>query len=162
MAWPAFCPGLEGRRVYKHILIATDGSELAQRAVTHGLTLAKSVGARVTFLSATTMWSAMEMTGHAQHGEQHPINDFEARSAKWANKILAACKEQADQAGVQATSIHVSDTDPDRAIVQTAKARECDLIVMASHGRGPIGRLLLGSVALKVLTYTTIPVQIVR
>jgi nucleotide-binding universal stress UspA family protein len=63
---------------------------------------------------------------------------------------------------VQAMSIHASDTDPDRAIVQTAKAKECDLIVMASHGRGPIGRLLLGSVALKVLTYTTIPVQIVR
>jgi nucleotide-binding universal stress UspA family protein len=148
--------------MYKHILIATDGSELAQRAVTHGLMLAKSVGAQVSFLTATKMWSAMEMTGHATHGELHPTEDYETKSAKWANEVLAACREQADKAGVISTTIHVSDADPDKAIVETAKTRGCDLIVMASHGRGPIGRLLLGSVALKVLTYTSIPVQIVR
>ena len=61
-----------------------------------------------------------------------------------------------------AATIHVRDTDPDKAIVETAKTRGCDLIVMASHGRGAVGRLLLGSIALKVLTYTEIPVQIVR
>jgi nucleotide-binding universal stress UspA family protein len=148
--------------MYKHILIATDGSELAQKAVVHGLALAKSVGAQVSFLTATMMWSALEMTAHAQHGERHPIEEFEARSTEWANKVLAACKEQADKTGVGSKSIHVSDRDPDKAIVETAKVRGCDLIVMASHGRGPIGRLLLGSVALKVLTYTSIPVQIVR
>ena len=148
--------------MYKRILVATDGSELAQKAVTHGLALAKSVGAEASLLTATMMWSAMEMTEHAGHGEPHPIEDYERKSAKWANKILAACKEQADKAGVKCTTIHVSDTDPDKAIVETAKTRGCDLIVMASHGRGPIGRLLLGSIALKVLTYTPIPVQIVR
>ena len=51
--------------MYKHILIATDGSELVQRAVTHGLTLAKSVGAQASFVTATKMWSAMEMTGQS-------------------------------------------------------------------------------------------------
>lgn len=148
--------------MYKHILIATDGSQLAQKAVAHGLTLAKSVGARASFLTATMMWSAMEMTGHAQHGELHPVDDFEAESSKWARKVLAACKEEADKVGVESEIIHVSDANPDKAIVETAKTRGCDLVVMASHGRGPIGRLLLGSVALKVLTYTSIPVQIVR
>ena len=148
--------------MYKHILIATDGSELAQRAVTHGLTLAKSVGAQASFLTATKMWSAMEMTEHATHGESHPIENYETKAAKWANDILAACREQAEKAGVISTTIHIGDTDADKAIVETAKTRGCDLIVIASHGRGPIGRLLLGSVALKVLTYTSIPVQIVR
>jgi nucleotide-binding universal stress UspA family protein len=148
--------------MFKHILIATDGSQLAQSAVTHGLALAKFVGAEVSFLTATMMWSAMEMTGHVQHGELHAIEEYEAKSAKWANKILAACKEQAEKAEVKATTIHVSDTDPDKAIVDAAKVRGCDLIVMASHGWGPMGRLLLGSVALKVLTYTPIPVHIVR
>jgi nucleotide-binding universal stress UspA family protein len=148
--------------MYKHILIATDGSELVQRAVTHGLTLAKSVGAQASFVTATKMWSAMEMTGHATHGELHPTVDYETKSSKWANEVLAACREKADKAGVISTTIHVADTDPDKAIMETAKTRGCDLIVMASHGRGPIGRLLLGSVALKVLTYTSIPVQIVR
>ena len=148
--------------MYKRVLIATDGSDLAQKAVTHGLALAKSVGAEALFLTATKMWSALEMTEDAQHGKPHPIEDYEERSAKWANKILAACKEQAEQAGVTAATIHVPDTDPDKAIVETAKTRGCDLIVMASHGRRAVGRLLLGSIALKVLTYTEIPVQIVR
>lgn len=148
--------------MYKHILIATDGSELAQKAVTHGLALAKSVGAEAPFLTATIMWSAMKMTEHAQHGEPHPAEDYERKSAAWANKILAACQEQADKAGVKCTTIHVSDTDADKAILETAKTRGCDLIVMSSHGRGPIGRLLLGSIALKVLTHASIPVQIVR
>ena len=148
--------------MYKHILIATDGSELAQKAVAHGLALAKSVGAEVSFLTATPMWSAMEMTEHAGHGEPHPIEKYETKSAKWANKILVACREQADKAGVKCKTIHVNDTDPDRAIVDRAKTSGCDLIVMASHGRGRIGRLLLGSIALKVLTYTPISVQIVR
>jgi len=148
--------------MYKRILIATDGSELAHKAVTHGLALAKSVGAETSFVTATPMWSAMEMAGHVGHGEPHQIENYEAASAKWANKVLATCREQADKAGVKCKTIHVSDTDPDRAIVETAKRSGCDLIVMASHGRGQIGRLLLGSVALKVLTYTPIPVQIVR
>lgn len=148
--------------MYKHILIATDGSELAQKAVTHGLALAKSIGAEALFLTATRMWSAMEMTEHAEHREPHPTEDYERKSATWANKILAACKEQADKAGVKCATIHVSDTDPDKAIVETAKTRGCELIVMASHGRGPIGRLLLGSIALKVLSYSAFPVLIVR
>jgi nucleotide-binding universal stress UspA family protein len=84
--------------MYKRILIATDGSDLAQRAVTHGLALAKHVGAEVLFLTATEMWSAIEMTENAQHGKPHPIEDYEGKSAKWANKILAACKEQAELA----------------------------------------------------------------
>lgn len=54
--------------MYKHILIATDGSEIAQRAVTHGLTLAKSVGAQAFFLTATKMWSAIEMGGMPHTG----------------------------------------------------------------------------------------------
>lgn len=148
--------------MYKRILIATDGSDLAQKAVTHGLALAKCVGAEALFLTATKMWSALEMTEDAQHGKPQPIEEYEGKSAKWASKILAACKKQAEQAEVTAAMIHVPDTDPDKAIVETAKTRGCDLIVMASHGRGAVGRLLLGSVALKVLTYTEIPVQIVR
>ena len=120
------------------------------------------MGSEAFFLTATQMWSALEMTEDAQHGKPHPIEDYEERSAKWANKILAACKEQAEHAGVTAATIHLPDTEPDKAIVETAKRPRCDLMVMASHGRRAVGRLLLGSIALKVLTYTEIPVQIVR
>ena len=148
--------------MYKHILIPTDGSDLAQKAVTHGLALAKSIGAKVTMMMATKMWSALDMTGQARQGDAHPVEDYEARHSGTASKVLAACKAQADAAGVDATTMHVQDMEPDAAIVETAKVGNCDLILMASHGRGPIGRMLLGSVALKVLTSTSVPVQIIR
>ena len=148
--------------MYKHILIPTDGSELSMKAVTHGLALAKSVGAKATIIMATRMWSAMDMSEHARHGEKHPVEEYEERFARVATKVLDGCKAQAAEVGVEADTRHVRDMDPDEAIVRTAADRGCDLILMASHARGPIGRMLLGSVALKVLTHTKLPVQIVR
>lgn len=147
--------------MYKHILIPTDGSELAKKALTHGLALAKALGAKVTVLTATPMWSAAEMTTQVRH-QPHPIEDYERRQAEWAQRVLEPCEAEAQQAGVPCTTLHVMDSDPDRAIVDAAKDKGCDLILMASHGRGPMGRLLLGSVAVKVLTYTTVPVQVIR
>ncbi len=148
--------------MYKHILIPTDGSELSMKAVTHGLSLAKAVGATATIIMATRMWSAMDMSEHARHGEKHPVEEYEERFARVATKVLAGCKTKADEAGVPVETQHIKDMDPDEAIVRTAADKGCDLILMASHERGPIGRMLLGSVALKVLTHTKIPVQIVR
>lgn len=148
--------------MYTHILIPTDGSELSMKAVSHGLALAKSVGAKATIIMATRMWSAMDMSEHARHGEKHPIEEYEERFARVATKVLAGCKAKAEEAGVSAETQHIQDMDPDEAIVKTAADCGCDLIVMASHARGPIGRMLLGSVALKVLTHTKIPVQIIR
>ena len=148
--------------MYKHILIPTDGSELSMKAVSHGLALAKSIGAKTTIMMATRMWSAKDMSEHARHGEQHPVEEYEERFARVASKVLAACKAEADAAGVKSDTLHVSDMDPDEAIVKTADRLGCDLILMASHARGAIGRMLLGSVALKVLTSTKVPVTIVR
>ena len=84
--------------MYKHILIATDGSELAQKAVTHGLALAKSVGAVTTIVTATKMWSALAMTQQAHHSELHPIEDYEMKAREWTNKILDMCKKQGEAA----------------------------------------------------------------
>lgn len=148
--------------MYKHILIPTDGSELSMKAVTHGLALAKSIGAVTTIVMATKMWSPMDMSEQARHGERHPVEDYEDRLAGIANRVLAQCKGKAAAAGVTCTILHANDMDPEDAIVGTAKSKDCDLILMASHARGPVGRLLLGSVALKVLTHATVPVQIVR
>jgi nucleotide-binding universal stress UspA family protein len=152
----------EGERsMYKHILIPTDGSELSGKAVTQGLALAKALGAKATVMTSTPVWSATEMTSQS-YRQPHPIEEYERRHADWAEQVLAAAKAGADKAGVPCETLHVSDREPDEAIVATAEKRGCDLIVMASHGRGRVGRLLLGSVAVKVLTYTKIPVQIIR
>ena len=148
--------------MYKHMLIATDGSPLAQRAVAHGLAIAKAFAADVTVMTATQVWSAVEMARYAEGGAPRPEEDYKAMSARTAHTILTTCAEEARKASVTCSTLHVKDTEPDEAILESAKAGKCDLIVMASHSRGPIGRLLLGSVAVKVLTYAKISVHVVR
>ena len=148
--------------MYKNILIATDGSELAQKAVTHGLTLAKSLNAAVTFVTTTENWSATEMAARAARKIPHPIEDYEKAQADWASKVLSEAAEEARKMGVPCTTVHANDIHAADGIIKTAKDKACDLIVMSSHGRRGVGRLLLGSVATEVLTHTTIPVLICR
>ena len=144
--------------MYKHILIATDGSELAVKAVTTGLALAKTLGAKVTAVNATEPWTAM-VTGEAALA--FPIEEYEKSSAENAAKILAEVSAAAKTQGVACETLHVNDF-PAEAIVGTAKAKGCDLIVMSSHGRRGLARVLLGSQATRVLTLSAVPVLICR
>ena len=144
--------------MYKHILIATDGSELAGKAVTTGLALAKTLGAKVTAVNATEPWTAM-VTGEAALA--FPIEEYEKSSAENAAKMLAEVTAAAAKQGVACETVHVMDF-PAEAIIETAKARGCDLIVMSSHGRRGLARILLGSQATRVLTLSTVPVLICR
>lgn len=148
--------------MYKNILIATDGSELSNKAVEHGLALAKIAKAAVTFVTATADWSATQMAELVERGVAEPVQDYEKKVAAWASKVLAECDERAKKVGVSSTIVHAKDKAAADGIVETAKTKGCDLIVMSSHGRGGVGRMLLGSVATKVLTYSTIPVLICR
>ena len=145
--------------MYKHILIATDGSELAAKAVTTGLQLAATVGARVTCLTATEPYAAM--VGGDGPALVFPLNEYERNAAAAANRILKKIKKEADDLGVECATVHAKEF-PAEAITDTAREGNCDLIVMASHGRRGIGRLLLGSQAAKVVTLSTVPVLICR
>ena len=144
--------------MYKHILIATDGSELAGRAVTTGLVLAKALKARVTAVTVTEQWSAM-VTG--EPALVFPIEDYEKAAAENATRILSGVSTVAKDAGVECETVHVNDF-PAEAIVETAKAKGCDLIVMASHGRRGLSKLLLGSQTTRVLTLSAVPVLVCR
>ena len=144
--------------MYKHILIATDGSELAGKAVTTGLTLAKELGAKVTAVTVTEPWSAM-MSG--EPALVFPIEDYEKVAADNAQRILAGVQDAAKAAGIACETVHVSDF-PAEGIIETAKAKGCELIVMASHGRRGLSKLLLGSQATRVLTLATVPVLVCR
>jgi nucleotide-binding universal stress UspA family protein len=144
--------------MYKHILIATDGSELAGKAVKAGLTLAKLLNAKVTVLTASEPWTAM-MTG--EPAIVFPIEEYEKASAENAARILSAVSAEAQKTGVTCATAHVIDFPAD-AIVATAKSKGCDLIVMASHGRRGLSKLLLGSQATRVLTSSTVPVLVCR
>ena len=134
--------------MYQHILIPTDGSELAHKGVVHGLSLAKEVGAKVTVLTveAFSVYDASE--SQVKDAQEH------------ASSILNGIANEAKAAGVKCETLQVIQHDPEMAIVNTAKERGCDLIVMASHGRSGIAAALLGSVTAKVLTRTVIPVLV--
>jgi nucleotide-binding universal stress UspA family protein len=144
--------------MYKHVLIATDGSELAGRAVTAGLELAKALQAKVTAVTATEPWSGM-ISG--EPALTFPIEDYQKAAAENAARILTGVSETARQAGVACETLHVSDF-PAEGIVETAKAKGCDLIVMASHGRRGLSKLILGSQTSRVLALGTVPVLVCR
>lgn len=145
--------------MYKHLLIATDGSELATRAVAQGLALAKALAAKVTVVTVTEPWTAVvagEMVA------AFPVDEYEKGCAANAARILGAAAEMSRTAGVTCETLHVKERFPAEGIIEAAKTGGCDLIVMASHGRRGIGRLLLGSQAISVLTHSALPVLICR
>ena len=148
--------------MYHHILITTDGSELSFRALTHGLALAKSVGAKVTALTVTEPWSAGEMASRAELGAQHPVEDYEAAAEARAMRILDVVRERADAAGVPCQMVHEPDSRPSEAILRVAQDRGCDLIVVSTHAREGLARIIIGSQASEVISQAKVPVLVCR
>ena len=143
----------------KHILIATDGSELAAKALAQGLSLANALAAQVTVVTVTEPW-VTQVTGEAAFG--FPSAEYDKAMTTSAAQILSKASEAANKEGLSCATIHVKERHPTEGILETAKAKMCDLIVMASHGRRGLTRLLLGSQAQNVITHSTIPVLICR
>jgi nucleotide-binding universal stress UspA family protein len=145
--------------MYTKILIPTDGSELAGKAVQHGITLAKEIGVKVTALTVVPPFHMF--TTDTQMLEDTPAL-YQARMQEWADKTLGAAARAAQAVGVECELVHVEHEHPYRAIIDTAGSKGCDLIVMASHGRHGIAALVLGSETAKVLTHSKIPVLVHR
>lgn len=145
--------------MFKHILIATDGSDLAQQAVDQGLDIAKGLGAKVTAVNVTEPWVAV---APGEVAMAFPIKEYDESVSANAEKILAAVAEQAKAATVDCATIHIRDQFPAEGIIEAAEKQGCDLIVMSSHGRRGLMRFLLGSQAIKVLTQSSIPVLVCR
>jgi nucleotide-binding universal stress UspA family protein len=149
--------------MYTHILIATDGSELAGKGLDHGISLARKLASKVTILNVTEPIPVYGMG--SEFGMPGPVIDFEAYrqgGREAAAKILGKAKEAAERAGVAAETVHVEAMRPAEAIVETARDKDCNLIVMASHGRRGLGRLFLGSQTIETLTHSPVPVLVVR
>jgi nucleotide-binding universal stress UspA family protein len=145
--------------MYTNILIPTDGSELAGKAVEHGIALAKRIGAKVTVVTVLPPFHTF--TTDAQMIEDTPAQ-YKVRMQKQAEKILGAVTHAAQAAGVACEAVQVEHEHPYRAIIETAGSKGCDLIVMASHGRHGISAIVLGSETVKVLTHCKIPVLVQR
>jgi len=148
--------------MYQTILIATDGSELASKAVEHGIALARAVGSKVIVMTASEVGPAMELAQQSAALGYAPDAQFEAAIRAAAQRILDAAAHKAAQANVPCSTVYVPDSYPADAIVETAREQGADLIVMASHGRRGIGRLLLGSQTSEVLAHSQTPVLVVR
>ena len=145
--------------MYRNILIATDGSELAERAVTVGLELAKPLEAKVTVVTVTDIFPTAQ---HALFPRPADIDWYEARAAKSAAEILDRVGESAREMGIACTTQHVADEYPAQGILKACQEHGCDLIVMATHGRRGLDKLLLGSQSAKVVTLSSVPVLICR
>ena len=146
--------------MYRHILIPTDGSELAEHAVTNGLALAKSLGAKVSVIVVEQPfdWLSVSETTARQISEESAKHAEQIK--KHATMVLSRVANAAKQAGVSCDTIQVENEQPYKAIIATAADRGCDLIVMASHGRSGLSAIVLGSVTNKVLTHTKTPVLV--
>jgi nucleotide-binding universal stress UspA family protein len=146
--------------VFKHILIATDGSPLANKAAKAGIALAGALGSRVTAYYALPQFQARYVDGFAFDLDTIGAIDEGARKA--GRKHIDAIGKMAKTAGVPCVSLMTKATTAYEGIVDAAKKRKCDAILMASHGRRGLSRLMMGSVTQKVLTHSKIPVVVYR
>ncbi len=147
--------------MYKHILIPTDGSDVAEKAVAAGIDYAREAKARVTLFTAVPEY---EPPSEAQVFARRivSIDEHARNSEKAANGILAHATQVARAAALEFDTDFAQSNQPWQAIIEAAKRHGCDAIFMASHGRTGLSRLVHGSQTIDVLTHTDIPTLVVR
>jgi nucleotide-binding universal stress UspA family protein len=150
--------------MYANILLSTDGSDVARKGVKHGIVLAKALNAKVTVITVTEPLPVDYGGGHDSGWmpSQQEVEGFDAASKARAGKVLDEVRAMTEQIGISAELLHVPNAHAATAIIETAKFKGCDLIVMASHGRRGLRKLLLGSQTSEVLTDGSVPVLVVR
>jgi nucleotide-binding universal stress UspA family protein len=147
--------------MFKKLLIATDGSDLSQKAIDSGIALASSLNAKVVFLRVVPRYP----TAYFEGAVALDPTDLARIENQWndeAKKTLDRACEAALARAVKATSVAVKSDFIAETVIAAAKKHKCDAIVMASHGHKGFKRMLLGSETLNVLTHTQIPVLVLR
>jgi nucleotide-binding universal stress UspA family protein len=147
--------------MYKRILVATDGSPLSQRAVEHALGLADITGAEVVALKVVPRYPLTYFEGGIGV-EAEEIQRIEKQWQDEALEAVNAIKSEGQKRAVRVKAMTAKSDLVAEAIIAAVKRNKCDLIVMASHGRKGIKRLLLGSETQQVLTHSHIPVLVLR
>src|SRR5262245_3871033 len=149
--------------MYANILMSTDGSDVARKGVKDGLALAKALNAKATVITVTetlpVYYGGDIATGWIS--PQETFDSFDAACKERAGKVLNEARAMAKQIGIPVDVLHVPTAHPATAIIETATSRGCDLIVMASHGRRGLRKLVLGSQTSEVLAEGSVPVLVV-
>ena len=147
--------------MYKRILVATDGSKLSEKAVAHGLGLADLTGAEVVALKVIPRYPKTYFEGGVALAASE-IGKIESQWQDEAMAVVNAVKSEGQKRGIKVKTVTTKSDLVAEAIIAAAKRSKCDLIVMASHGRKGLKRLLLGSETTHVLTHSHIPVLVLR
>jgi nucleotide-binding universal stress UspA family protein len=148
--------------MYKHILIPTDGSETAAKAVDAGATYAQETGAKVLFFTAMPAYELPSEADLYAHKAVKSLAQYEEEAARGAADILGRAAEKAKAANIAFHTDFALSDRPYEAIVAAAKRHGCDAIFMASHGRAGLVRLWHGSQTHEVLTHSDIPTLVYR
>ena len=144
--------------MYQCILFPTDGSDVTPKALQSALQLARLTGAKLQTLSVKEPFPYSAIS----EMQPTPPQEFFDAQERIATRHVAAVAEACSKAGVPCQALTVEGLHPWESIIEHAKKMDCDLLVMASHGRRGVSALLLGSETQKVLTHTKIPVLVVR
>jgi nucleotide-binding universal stress UspA family protein len=144
--------------MFQRILVPTDGSDITMKAVETTIGLAKALGAKVYTISVKEPFPYSAIS----EMQPTPPQEFFDAQERIASKRVQTVREACDLAGLACEAHTVEALHPWEAIIEHAKSVECDLLVMASHGRRGVTALLLGSETTKVLTHSKIPVLVVR
>ena len=148
--------------MFKHILLPIDGSALAMKGARAGVRLAKALEARVSAAYVIPPYTPPMYGEGAMYIPSVEPQEYRRITEKQAGKALAAVEAEARAAGVRCKSLFLTDSQPFKGILRAARSQKCDAIAMASHGRGGLGGLLLGSETTRVLAHSKIPVIVIR
>lgn len=146
--------------MFKHILLATDGSAASEHAAALAVSLARTHGAKLTALYAVDPYPYLGVGEVNPMGFQSYMASAQAHAAEAHAKVATLCSSNGAPVELQVRM--VENMSAASGIVQLAKTEEADLIVVGSHGRTGIARLMLGSVAAKVVAESPVPVLVAR
>lgn len=147
--------------MYQRILVATDGSTLSKKAVRSGIALAQATGAELVALYVVPRYPVSYFEG----GITVSSDEIARTEKQWIDRgqaVVDAVRDAAQAEGVKAKAVIARSDLVAESIMATVKKHKCDLVVMASHGRKGIKRVLLGSETQHVLTHSTVPVLVLR
>ena len=145
--------------MYKHFLVPTDGSALSNAAVKRAMEFARGLGAKVTVLTVVEPFKVLSINAEQLENTRA---EFDRHADLVADKVLRDAEEVAATAGTTCSTLRVKSGDPAKAIVEVAASNDCDLIAMASHGREGFKAFMIGSVTMKVLANSKLPVLVYR
>lgn len=148
--------------MYKNILLPTDGSPLAAKGAKAGVKLAEALGAKVSAVYVAMPYMPAVYGDAAVYYAGPSPKEHKQFSQEAAKKALAPIESEAKKSGVACTAVVLFNRKPWEGILKAARSRKCDAIVMASHGRGGLGGVFVGSETQRVLAHSKIPVLVIR